>query len=82
MIDDNNSHLMKRNKNLFLSKLNTCVQNAERSANAPCFSLQPKIQIMLRKIRCIIRIFRDFTLNYTFDRNPEAIQVLNHQDIH
>ena len=24
----------------------------------------------------------DFTLNYTFDRNPEAIQVLNHQDIH
>ena len=57
LIDDNNSHVMKRNKNLFLSKLNTCVQNAERSANAPCFSLQPKIQIMLRKIRCIIRIF-------------------------
>ena len=57
LIDDNNSHLMKRNKNLFLSKLNTCVQDAESSANAPCFSLQPKIQIMLRKIRCIIRIF-------------------------
>ena len=57
MIDDNNSHLMNKNKNRFLSKLNTCVQNAERSANAPCFSLQPKIQIMLRKIRCIIRIF-------------------------
>ena len=57
LIDDNNSHLMKRIKNLFLSKLNTCVQNAERSANAPCFSLQPKIQIMLRKIRCIIGIF-------------------------
>ena len=57
LIDGNNSHLMTRNKNLFLSKLNTCVQNAERSADAPCFSLQPKIQIKLRKICCIIRIF-------------------------
>ena len=56
--DDNNSHLMTRNKNLLLSRLNTCVQNAEKIAYAPVFSLQPKIQIMLRKIRCMSRIFQ------------------------
>ena len=31
-------------------------------------------------IKCAARLFR--TTEYTFDRNPEAIQVLNHQDIH